>query len=45
MIQAKPEAYEASRQRFVLALKQDLGRRLRSQIRDKVPSDILEKKD
>ncbi len=38
----KPTFAEASRQRFVLALKQDLGRRLRGQIRELVPDEIID---
>ena len=41
----KPTFAEASRQRFVLALKQDLGRRLRGQIREMVPNKVIESND
>ena len=44
-LQIKPTFKEASRQRFVLALKQDIGRRLRPQLKQFVPSDLIESDD
>lgn len=41
----KPNAQQAARQRFVLSLKQDLGRRLRPQLKTGVPANVLGSND
>jgi len=44
-LQIVPTQQEAARQRFVLALKQDIGGRLRPQLRQVIPSEIMDQQD
>ena len=44
-LQIIPTQQEAARQRFVLALKQDIGGRLRPQLKQVIPSKIIDQQD